>query len=61
MRTCSSAIRCDFFKGHSTNTDSDGNKFFTFDVGLVIQDREDNKSSKTTHTVKVFPNGFCGY
>jgi hypothetical protein len=52
---------CDFFKDRSLNTDSDGNKYLNMDIGLVIQDREDTRSSKTTKVVKVYPNGFCGY
>ena len=52
---------CGFFSGRSTNNDGMGNTFLSMDIGLVIQDREGTLSPKTTHTVMVYTNGFCGY
>ena len=52
---------CDFFKDKSTATDSNGDKYLNMDIGLVIEDREGTLSSKTTKTVRVYVNSFCGY
>ncbi len=52
---------CDLFKDRSTATDSDGAKYLNMDIGLVVEDREGTRSSKTTKTVRVYVNGYCGY
>lgn len=49
---------CDFFKDRSLNDDN-GDKYINVDVGLVIEDREGTRSSKTTKTVRFYTNGFC--
>ena len=53
--------RCDFFEDRSLSSDSNGDKYMNMDIGLVIEDREGTSSSKTTRTVKVYPEGYCGY
>jgi hypothetical protein len=53
--------KCDFFKGRSLSSDSNGDKYLGMDIGLVIEDREATSSPKTTKTVKVYPDGHCGY
>jgi len=53
--------KCDFFKERSLSSDSNGDKYMNMDIGLVIEDREGTSSAKTTRTVKVYPNGNCGY
>jgi hypothetical protein len=52
---------CPFLAGRSTSTDGNGDKYLNMDIGLVIQDREDTMSAKTTHTVKLYVNGHCDY
>ncbi len=53
--------KCDFFKDRSLSSDSNGDKYLSMDIGLVIEDREGTSSSKSTKTVKVYPDGHCGY
>jgi hypothetical protein len=53
--------QCDFFKDRSTATDSNGDRYLNMDIGLIIEDREGTRSSKTTKTVRVYTAGFCGY
>jgi hypothetical protein len=53
--------KCDFFKDRSTSTDSNGDKYLNMDIGLVIEDREGTMSARTTRSVRVYTNGFCGY
>jgi hypothetical protein len=52
---------CDFFKDKSTSTDGNGDRYMNMDVTLQVEDREGTLSTKTTKTVKVYPNGFCGF
>jgi hypothetical protein len=53
--------QCDLFKDRTTATDSNGDRYLNMDIGLVLEDREATRSSKTTRTVRVYTNGFCGY
>lgn len=53
--------KCDFFKGRSTATDSNGDRYLNMDIRLVIEDREGTSSQPSTRTVRVFTNGRCGY
>jgi hypothetical protein len=52
---------CDFLKDHGTSTDDNGDKYLSMVASLVIEDREGTLSSKTSHDVRVYTNGFCGY
>jgi len=52
---------CDFFKGRSTNTDANGDRYLNMDVRLVVEDREGTVSNPTTKTIRVYPSGHCGY
>ena len=51
---------CTFFKDHST-ADDNGDKYFNMDISLQIEDREGSKSSVTKKTIRMYPQGNCGY
>jgi len=52
---------CNLLQNHGTATDDNNEKYLNLDVSLVVEDREGTQSSKATKTIRVYPNGFCGY